>query len=92
MRQPAPASSVARVSRVWRARGDSVKLGDLETRVSREAVPNKHDAKLLMHLTADLKQDNRSDSAGASARSFRNECVVQNCGHRPQRSSTRARA
>jgi hypothetical protein len=50
---------VARVSRVWRARGDSVKLGDLETRVSREAVPNKQDAKLLMHLTADLKQDNR---------------------------------
>lgn len=83
---------MARVSRVWRARGDSVKLGDLETRVSREAVPNKQDAKLLMHLTADLKQDNRFECAGARARSFRNDFVVQNCGHRPQRSRTRARA
>jgi hypothetical protein len=41
-------------------RRDSVKLGDIETRVSHEAVPSKHDAQLLQHLTADLKQDSRS--------------------------------
>ena len=69
-----------------------MKLGDLETRVSREAVPNKKDAKLLMHLTADLKQDNRFDSACGSAHTFCNEFFEQNSEHRPQRSSARARA
>jgi len=40
-------------------RHDSVKLGDIETRVAHEAVPSKHDAQLLSHLTSDLKQDTR---------------------------------
>ena len=40
-------------------RHDSVKLGDIETRVAHEAVPKPHDVKRLSHLTADLKQDSR---------------------------------
>jgi len=53
-------------------RHDSVKLGDVETRVAHEAVPNPHDVKLLSHLTADLKRDSRllaiDRSAAARAR------------------------
>lgn len=72
-------------------RRDSVKLGDIETRVSHEAVPSKHDAQLLQHLTADLKQDSRS-ARRASVRVIAFMCFFQDIGNRSQCSGTCTRA
>ena len=59
-----------------------MKLGDIETRVAHEAVPSKRDAELLMHLTADLKQDTRfAGRACWPARARVVICAVQNTGH-----------
>ncbi len=62
-----------------------MKLGDMETRVAHEAVPSKRDAKLLMHLTADVKQDSRLVArADCTPRiTCHDVYLVQNTAHRP---------
>ena len=61
-----------------------MKLGDMETRVAHEAVPSKRDAKLLMHLTADVKQDSRLVARlDWTLITCRDVDRVQNTAHRP---------
>ena len=59
-----------------------MKLGDVETRVAHEAVPNPNDVKLLSHLTADLKRDSRCVRLVRVCDWMRNAaCSGQTVGH-----------